>query len=319
MYIRNPLEVTPDNILLNDAPSRLWIYYDHRQTSLLTNAFLDAIRRRVECTDGVLDALDWCLHETLDNVPQHANTDAGFAMLQIHPRAKRLAVGIADTGIGIRRSLSTSVNYKPRSAFDAITMAIREGVTRDKQTNQGNGLFGLERIIEQNGGRLVIRSDRGEMVLQGDRVSGGNGKLVLDAQRPGTFIDFQLDVSKPVSLTEALNYQHANLYLESFENDTGEHVVEIRKYAGGAGTRRAAAELRVFLLNLLNEGAPCLTLDFTGQTVVSSSFADEVIGRLVKQLGFVGFNAKFRLVNMSPTVAGLIDRAITQRMATAEE
>ncbi|MFG3380498.1 STAS-like domain-containing protein [Streptomyces sp. NPDC047999] len=45
------------------------------------------------------------------------------------------------------------------------------------------------------------------------------------------------------------------------------------------GTRRSAEQIRTKLVNLLNQGAPKLTLDFTDVNAVSSSFADEVLGK----------------------------------------
>lgn len=47
---------------------------------------------------------------------------------------------------------------------------------------------------------------------------------------------------------------------------------------------------------------------------MSSSFADEVFGKIFLDLGPMRFMQTIRLVNVSPTVQALIDRAITQRM-----
>jgi hypothetical protein len=94
-------------------------------------------------------------------------------------------------------------------------------------------------------------------------------------------------------------------------------VVKIREHAGGTGSRAAAKELRIFLENVSISGAELVELDFSGQAVVSSSFADEVIGKLVASLGFTTFNQKYRLSNMNQTVAGLLDRAIAKRLGSA--
>ena len=315
--LRNPLEASAENLHDREILTRLWCYFDDRQASGLVTAYIDAIQRKIVCSTGVLEALEWCLFEILDNVTQHAGADTGYAMLQFHPKSKRLAVSVADTGIGVQRSLSSSRTYRPKTAFDAITLAIREGVTRNTETNQGNGLFGLVQIIQQNGGKLNIRSGRGVMTLEGDRVTGNNAQPVLDQDHHGTLVDFQLDVGRPVSLGSALDYEPNNLRLEGFEDESGVHIVTMRTHAGGMGTRGAAAELRNFLVNLLNLGAPYVSLDFTGVAVVSSSFADEVIGKLVAEYGFVNFNQYIRLYNTTPTVQALIDRSIVKRMQTA--
>jgi hypothetical protein len=316
MRIRNPLEASPGNLSgLNEPLSRVWAYFDHQQANGLTTAFMDCIRRKVECEHGVLEALEWCLYEVLDNVMQHSNVGVGYAMLQLHVRSKRLAVCVSDAGIGVQRSLASSNAYRPRTAFDALTMAVEEGVTRNKKTNQGNGLFGLLKIVEQNGGKLDMRSGRGHMLLEGDRVRGGNDQEFPGPNNHGTTVGFQLKVDKPVSIGTALNYEPANMFLESLESDEGEHVIDIHNQAGGAGSRLAARELKTLIVNVLNEGAGHVVLNFEGQAVVSSSFADEVIGKMFLEMGFNAFNQRIKLRNMNGTVATLVDRAIARRMA----
>jgi len=314
MRIGAPIRATEDSLRSEPTLARVWTYQDHNEANALTTAIVDAIRHRVECTVGVAEALEWCLYEVLDNVTQHAETAAGFVMAQHHATSKRLAVCVADTGIGIQRSLASSVAHRPRTAFDALTLAIREGVTRNPATNQGNGLFGLFQIIEQNYGRLNIRSGRGAMRIEAGRISGDSGRLIIGPDNHGTTVDFQLASHNPISLAKALNYDRPNLFLESLENETGDHVIQIRQQAGGAGSRAAARELRTYIANILNEGAPFVTLDFDGQSVVSSSFADEVIGKLVVDMGFMTFNSRVRLINMTPTVTTLLDRSIALRI-----
>jgi hypothetical protein len=56
-------------------------------------------------------------------------------------------------------------------------------------------------------------------------------------------------------------------------------------------------------------------LDWAGVPLVSSSFADEFIGRLFVELGPVQFSGRVRSQAMEPVVRELIDRAIMQRAA----
>jgi hypothetical protein len=58
-------------------------------------------------------------------------------------------------------------------------------------------------------------------------------------------------------------------------------------------------------------------VDFRDIKLVSSSFADEVFGKLFIELGPLEFSAKLELKNIDPIVKLLIDRAIVQRMATS--
>ena len=70
-------------------------------------------------------------------------------------------------------------------------------------------------------------------------------------------------------------------------------------------------------MNYLNSGAAYLVLDFSGVSMVSSSFADETIGKLAERFGMIGFGERFRLVNMSQQVRMLLDRAISLRISSS--
>src|SRR5699024_11745283 len=48
--------------------------------------------------------------------------------------------------------------FRFKSPFDAITSAMKRGFTRDKKTNQGNGLWGMSQLILNNRGILNIIS-----------------------------------------------------------------------------------------------------------------------------------------------------------------
>jgi hypothetical protein len=104
----------------------------------------------------------------------------------------------------------------------------------------------------------------------------------------------------------------------TIEDAKGEHRLLVSEFEEGLGTRRSAEQIRVKLLNFLSDGVPRLVLDFAGINVISSSFADEVLGKLALQMGFVQFVNRFRLDNMSDTVEAIVNRAIQQRIAEGD-
>jgi hypothetical protein len=157
------------------------------------------------------------------------------------------------------------------------------------------------------------------MLLQGNRVSGANDQDFIGPENHGITVDFQLKVDKPVSIGDALNYEPTNLFMEGLESAEGEHIISIRDQAGGAGSRIAARELKHLIVNVLNDGAPHVVLDFEGQAVVSSSFADEVIGKMFAEMGFNVFNQRLKLRHMNKIVSTLVDRAIARRLSQGGE
>lgn len=93
-------------------------------------------------------------------------------------------------------------------------------------------------------------------------------------------------------------------------------MLELRKESTGFGSRPAGRQLRTRCLNLLNaEPAKPLVLDWTAVPLVSSSFADELVGKLFAALGPLAFSARVRNVGMEAIVRGLVDKAIMQRAA----
>ena len=66
---------------------------------------------------------------------------------------------------------------------------------------------------------------------------------------------------------------------------------------------------------ILNEEKKKVVLDFKGINVVSSSFADELIGKIVAEKGFFYFTQLFEIKNLSPFNINVVNRSVEQRMA----
>ena len=135
----------------------------------------------------------------------------------------------------------------------------------------------------------------------------------------GTTVDFQIPTSDPIDVSSALGHQPVNVVMESFEADNGEVRISVTKEAQGLGTRRAAEPLRTKVMNILRETRGNVVIDFDGVPLVSSSFADEFVARMVTELGFVAFQQAVRLENMSGLVQRMVNHAVMQRMAQAME
>ncbi|HXO74651.1 MAG TPA: DUF4325 domain-containing protein, partial [Puia sp.] len=56
-------------------------------------------------------------------------------------------------------------------------------------------------------------------------------------------------------------------------------------------------------------------IDWEGIPVISSSFADEFMGKLFVELGPISFGARIRNKTMEVLIKQLLDKAIMQRMA----
>jgi STAS-like domain of unknown function (DUF4325) len=75
--------------------------------------------------------------------------------------------------------------------------------------------------------------------------------------------------------------------------------------------------LRQKLKNLVRIcGGKRIGIDFSDVPIISSSFADEVFGKLFAELGPLGFMKAFEFRKVDSTIQGLINRAIEQRAKT---
>lgn len=268
-----------------------------------------------------LKALEWSINEITDNVLNHAQSSIG-GLVQVstfQKQRKRVEYIVVDAGLGIPTTLRSS-HPELTSDASALDQAIREGVTRDKNIGQGNGLFGSYQICSHSNGFFQVESGYGKLLF-----TEKNGLHISTEKVPfeGTIVAAQIDLSVPRLLEEALRFggqihepvDYVELHYE--QDDSEDLLFSLAAECSSFGSRVAGAPVRKKLLNLAKM---CpnrkIVLDFKEIPLVSSSFADEVIGKLFAELGPLAFMQRFQLKNVEQTVRQLIDKAIAQRMAT---
>ncbi len=294
----------------------VWSFSSPEEVNALVSAYIDKIFSVAECDQGVLPGLEWCLNETMDNVLQHAEINHGYVMAQIHSDVKHIAICIYDFGRGIFNSLKDSI-YRPKSSIEAIQLALMQGVTRDKMIGQGNGMWGLHNIIKANSGFLNVSSGSGFYGLSQSEESRQLNEQMpfLSRDSNATTIDFQIAFDKGISIPKALGeYEPVNLRVEGFEDENSVLTYRLKDRSTGTGTRRAGQHSRNEIVNLLHESTGNIKIDFSGISVVSCSFADELLGKLIAKMGLTTFNVRCQLVGMNPTVRAIVDLSIQQRM-----
>jgi anti-anti-sigma regulatory factor/anti-sigma regulatory factor (Ser/Thr protein kinase) len=286
------------------------------------NAIMDAMLRSLtDLSRGDLAAIEWSVNEISDNVINHSNSQTG-GLVQLTTFKKeqhRVEYAVCDAGIGIPNSLRQT-HPEITSDSDALDRAIREGVTRDKAIGMGNGLFGSFEICRVSEGYFEVHS--GYARLSQNKQKGLHVRLER-VPYAGTLVVACVDYSKRGVLQEALRFGNKNHlpvrdYIEAaHESDDGARIVFVMsKEAESFGTRVAGRPVKIKLQNL---SALCpaqkVFIDFSDVPVISSSFADEVLGKLFLELGPLAFMQRFEVVNTTDAVRGLIDRAIGQRAA----
>jgi anti-sigma regulatory factor (Ser/Thr protein kinase) len=288
-----------------------------RAVNRIVNAILGAIP---DLNRKELSALEWSINEITDNVLNHSQSPiGGLVQVSTFQRTrKRVEYIVADAGVGIPNTLRTT---RPELNSDAAALeqAIREGVTRDKNVGQGNGLYGSYQICSHSNGFFQLESGYGKLMFTDrDGLRIGTERIPYE----GTLVAAQIDFSVPHLLEEALQFggkthqtvDYVELRYE--QHGTEDLLFKVSEESLSFGSRVAGAPVRKRLLNLARM---CpnqrIILDFENVPLVSSSFADEVVGKLFAELGPLAFMQRFRFQKINPTVRQLVDRAIAQRMA----
>jgi hypothetical protein len=295
------------------------IYTTHEQQDKLLNEMLEKLLAVIpNFSRKAFAAVEWALCEITDNVTNHSQSPiGGLLQLSVFDIArKRVEFTVADAGLGVTQTLRTA---KPEitNDIDALMQSVRSGVTRNAQDFQGNGLYGTLEICRAGGGKFTLNAGNAALIC----VNGAVNAKYEPIPFVGTTIDAHIDFSDPTLLEKALlingkihkPVDYIELKYEQYDLKT--IPFKLNEQSISFRSRPAGKPMRIKLSNLLkNCPGQILFIDFENITVVSSSFADEVFGKLFVELGPMNFMQSIRFINISPTIQGLVDRAIKQRM-----
>lgn len=285
---------------------------------IIVNAYSEGLSRMDRYPKGFLAATEWALYEVMDNVIQHSNVSSGYVMGQVHPSTHHIAFTVFDLGQGIYNSLQNS-SHHPENEADAISLAIQESVTRDESIGQGNGLFGLSSLIKQGDSRLNITSGKGfYSYAYGNPITRCDCP-VISKKVNMTTVDFMLDYSKDISLRDALIFNgeiHTpiSFLIDNLKELDGNTLIKVKEESNGTGTRQAAVQIKNKVLNILKESPKIIVLDFTGISMISSSYADELLAKLFCDLGLFQFNRVIRIIGLSDEQQLILQRSVIQRI-----
>lgn len=266
-----------------------------------------------------LKALEWAINEVTDNVLNHAESAiGGILQIQTFPTQECVKFYVVDAGLGIPATLRKAM---PTLNSDSIALdkAIREGVTRNKQTNQGNGLFGTFKCCEESGGAMYIRSNHATLDFKQSTLHVRNDAVPFR----GALIAATIKYTSEGLLDRALvfggkKHEPGNDYIDMHYSQINDKVIfQLAEEAEGFGSREFGKRVKTKIDNILLDNKSGILFDFGGVELISSSFADEVFGKLFVQIGALEFMRRFEFRSIEATVKRLVDRAIMQRAKEA--
>lgn len=292
----------------------LTAYDSHEELNPLIKQITHHLAASTVWQEGVLDTIGWVLNEIADNVLLHAGRGTrGWIQMSELPKKSRLEIVVVDCGIGVTESLREAIPGL-QDDREALQKAIQQGVTRNLEVGQGNGLAGSVRLATAANGWANLHSGQGMLRVMPDTVH-----LEQGPHHAGTLVEVTLPTDKPIDVAGALWGYEPPRELEADYAIDGEPGVTllVSEEASGFGNRDSARPVRYKLRNLITQFPnDYLLVDFRGVDLMSASFADELIGRLVKELGPTTFYSKVHLTNLSELARRTIDAVVAQRLST---
>jgi hypothetical protein len=283
---------------------------DEESVYQATNSVCDLVIHQFDNSRGFLPAMEWCVNEVIDNVRLHSESiTPGAVCAQYYPQSHRLDIAIVDQGRGIKASLCERLQLA--SHQDAIKRALERGMTRNPNIGQGNGLAGTLDIVNCNGGYLDIWTGDAHLHVKNNKI---RFKPIPTVEGTGVLI--RLDTETAVNLGDIFigdsGWSYLNVVSEQIERKGGLKVKNECLHTGG---RSPATALRHKIEAVLPEMDDVLIIDFDEIESASSSFLDELLGRLAASMGSHQFQSRIQLLNMSPILENMANVVIHQRLS----
>lgn len=246
---------------------------------------LATLTSHFEIEVSVLQALSYCFYEILDNVHIHSGKPLGTAITHFDTSQDTLRILVADDGMGIRQSLAENEKFRDVTEAEAIRMCIEDSVTDGK--GMGFGLYATSRLMKDVGLQFILHSGNHKLIHKGDST-----EVIENGYWQGTIVYMEITTSKEIDPNDVVDHrtdadaQYNESFIETDELDclwtNGKSTDEFKfsLIASDFGTREMGAKIRKQLLPRFSEDSR-IALDFTGVNVVSNSFADECIAKLL--------------------------------------
>ncbi len=109
-----------------------------------------------------VEPIKYIISELARNVLEHSRADGAILCGQYYPKSNRIALGVVDRGVGIKRTIAMS--HDVQDDLEAIQLALTPGVTGmtkkigGTESNAGAGLFFVKSIASVNRDFFVIYS-----------------------------------------------------------------------------------------------------------------------------------------------------------------
>jgi len=188
--------------------------FDEKNIYSVYQRVIETLTKHVNIETTLLQALNYCFYEILDNVLTHSGKELGTVITYYDSEKHTLSMLVADDGQGIRASLAENEKYAKLSEPEALEMCIRDSVSDGK--GMGFGLYTTSLLVRDAGLRFDLRSGSHTLKLQD-----GNSTIIESALWQGTIVYLCLRTNQEIDPEKVVanRTNAAERYNETFLND----------------------------------------------------------------------------------------------------
>lgn len=217
MRLFNFLRVTSGITMKEHEPSGRFVPLTQIKDSTALTKFITEVTPLLHLEPKQAEPIRYIMSELIRNVLEHSLSPYGaIVSAQYYKKSNTVRIGIADTGIGIWKSINQS--YNPKTDLEAIRLALIPGITGTTrraggtEQNAGAGLFFIKSIASINNDFFVMYSGKAmykllkrtgkKIKLQADPFKDRHSKKDNLPSWEGTVvgIDLSLDTTQEFSL-----------------------------------------------------------------------------------------------------------------------
>ena len=167
-----------------------------------------------------VEPIQYVISELVRNVLEHAQSPGGaFVCAQLYQTSGVLAIGVADSGVGVQRAMSRS--HRVTTAWDALVLALKPGISGTTARiggtdyNAGAGLFFTKSVAAASRNYFVLYSGNAlfklkptarshPIALCADPLADHHTKRINMPLWQGTLVGIDISLERDMMFTELM-------------------------------------------------------------------------------------------------------------------
>ncbi len=163
---------------------------------LLTEQIVKVFDFAITMSENLQGSLTLAINEIMTNAFDHSGSQKGcYVCAQAYEEDDIIRLCVADFGVGLLTRLAPKYSQLTNS-YEAIKLAVQEGITTRSQQAGGLGLWHIQRFIRVNKGKMCILSGDGKALWDYTGSRSRIRKQTMHLPFSGTIINLEINVDR---------------------------------------------------------------------------------------------------------------------------